>query len=252
MKPVTVLSKGRPNSSLLVNHSGFYVFVEPQEYELYSSRLPQHIIVDIEQNNMGIEYVRNYILSYMPKNGMSSFWQLDDDISAFYSREGTKLTKCSIQEAFEAAEKSFESTGTNLGGLSYRHLAWSAKRELESNCSCLVCIYVSNVYPDILFRGFGGYHSDNDFSMQCIRRGLVVNRNTMFAFSCPVPGTNSGGMKQYYTKTASRRENAADLFVATWGSHIVSKRYNYNSELIGLFIRWKKINSKQQQQSIKF
>jgi hypothetical protein len=103
-------------------------------------------------------------------------------------------------------------------------------------------MYISEINQGIVFRKFGGFFSDNDFSMQCISRRLVVNRNTMFAFSCPVAGTNKGGMKYDIKK----KEEAANLFISVWGNNIVSKRYNHNNEFVGLLIRWKKINASQQ------
>src|SRR5438128_616532 len=112
MEPVAIPSKGRWNSKFLQSNENFFIFVEPQEYDIYKSNLSQHRIVNILQNDMGTMYVRNYIIEYMKFCGIPYYWMIDDDITGFYYREETKLIKCDIDYALSGAEKQFKKSGT--------------------------------------------------------------------------------------------------------------------------------------------
>lgn len=241
MKAIAVPSKGRPDSVLLSKHEGFFVFVEPQDHELYVKNFPQHTIIDICENDMGGTYARNFILEYMEE----SFWQLDDDINGFFYREGKRLIKCSIEYALESAEHQFESVNTNLGALSFRNLAWSCDKDIYTDGACLVCVYISNIPPIFKYRWLGGGEADRDFSMQCIAAGLNVHRTSLYAFNTPVSGKGKGGLEEHYANFNERQEQCYNKLIEFWGEHIVHKELRPDGRLKAR-VNWKALKSKQQ------
>lgn len=241
MLPIAIPSKGRPDSKFLAKHEGFFVFVEPQDVCDYIENFPQHTIVDIGLNNMGAFYVRNYILKYFSNRGRKSLWVLDDDISGFFLRYGTKLCKYDIEVVLDAAEKQFAEAGTNLGALDYRNLAWCAKNDMVENIACNCCIYFNGT-GDMLYRDFGGNNSDKDFSMRCIQEGYKVHKTTLYAISVPQMGTGSGGMEAHY-KSLKRQEDCCDRFVAAWGNEICKKEFKNGVFIVK--VNWRLLKSKQ-------
>lgn len=239
MNQVCVPSKGRAGKSkLLANHTGFIVFVEPQEYYLYVSHFPQHRIVDICENDMGAVYVRNFILEYMEE--FKSFWVLDDDITGFFYREGTRLIKCLIEVVLTNAEVQFDILHTHLGSLEYRNLAWCAKKDFISNTSCNICVYFNDI-KNIKYTDFGGFNGDKDFAIQCILNGLNVHRTTLYAFDAPPMGRGLGGGIDY--SSLVMQELCCDNFVHKWGNQICEKIFKNDRFIVK--VNWKALKSKQ-------
>ena len=80
---IAIPSKGRVG--IMTTHKLFnkdvYIFVEPQEFWLYSEAYPNLNIVDIKQNDQWVAYVRNFILDYFADEDY--LFVLDDDIKQF-------------------------------------------------------------------------------------------------------------------------------------------------------------------------
>lgn len=218
------------------------IVVEPQEYEVYKKTYPNKVL-SLPENNRGIIYARNFIKNYCDENKLGKYWQIDDDITYTYIREGTKLTRVDIVEAITKAQQIFIENGIALGSLEYRQYAWSASKELIENSFC-----DSFVYMDL--EKTSGLHyrentkEDRDFAMQVIRNNQKTARTTIYAFSAPANGSNKGGLKEIFYDIDGAELKTVKNMVYLWGENIcqhIIKKDGRND----LKIHWKNINSKQ-------
>tara|TARA_R110000787_G_scaffold54657_1_gene126942 strand:- start:1016 stop:1789 length:774 start_codon:yes stop_codon:yes gene_type:complete len=254
MNILLIPSKERAEKNYLYNqiqenNVEYKIFVEPQDYNKYIEIHDQKNIVIIEQNNMGIAYVRNSILSWAVSNNIKRYWTLDDDIGSFYHREGTKMIKDNIN-VLEKAEKQFIENDFGIYALEYQQFAWSAgEREFSKNSymDCCVCIDVEKAKKsNIKYRTKFALKEDRDFAMQFIKNGYETARSTLYAFSCPKNGSNKGGLYEVYSYNDREKETAAvKRLIEEWGDHCV-KLIEKKDGRIDAKIFWKKINDKQE------
>lgn len=241
---IYVPSKNRiDNCTTIQNAEGIKlnIVVEPQEYEAYSSKFPEHNIIKLPENNKGITYVRNFIKEYTEELGLDYYWQLDDDITSVYYREGTKLFKTTYADLLKAANQ-FKENKIALGGLEYRQFAWSANKPLVMNSFCDSCVYVDNTLTKgMRYNAYVEGKEDRDFAIQVIKKGLKTARTTLYGFSVPTNGSNEGGLKEIFYDLG-KEEICADRMVEVWGENICQKIVK-DSGRIDVKINWKNINT---------
>jgi len=252
MNPIFIPSKGRAKETHLLkqlnqNNIEFYYFIEPKEIENYIDFLPMKNIINIKQNDMGIAYVRNFILKHAQENKIKRYWTLDDDINNFYNRENTKMIKNDIMVLGEA-ENQFEKNDYGIYGLEYQQFAWSASKDRVENSymDCCVCIDSEKAQEkNIIYRDRLNLKEDRDFAMQFIKAGYNNARSTLFAFSCPKNGSNEGGLSpEYRTGNGEKEERAVERMIEEWGGDVCKKIVKKDGR-IDVKIYWKKINDKQ-------
>jgi hypothetical protein len=225
-------------NSLLIN-----VVVEPNEHEKYKEAFPSFNYIVLPKNDMGITYVRNFIKSYTEQIGLADFWQLDDDLTGLFYREGTKLVRAGI-EVLELAKKQFTENGVALGALEYRQFAWSASKDMVENSFCDSCVYFNNnMTNELRYREYLEGKEDRDFAMQVIKSGNKTGRTTLYAFSSPPNGSNAGGLKEIFYDLG-KEEVCSERMIETWGRDICVPITKDNGRK-DVKIRWDKINSKQ-------
>lgn len=78
---------GKINTHQTFDGHQIILFVEPQDYDAYKQAYPDLMIVNIEKNDQGIAYVRNYILDFMQDR---TFIMADDDIIGLVKRDGLR------------------------------------------------------------------------------------------------------------------------------------------------------------------
>ena len=238
MKPIFIPTKSRydncKTAELFGCLSNLYLVVEPQE--------EMHYII-LPKNNMGLAYARNYILQYAKKMGYDWFWMLDDDISAIYKREGTKLIK-DINALYIAEELISNDTGQIA--LEYKQFAWSANKDYVVNSYADVCVCINvlcAISNKITFRDEVCLKLDRDFTMQIINLGYKVKRTTLSAFNAPKNGSNKGGLKYLYDQK-NKELNDSKKMIELWGDDIC--RLNIKKDgRPDVKIIWKNINKKQ-------
>ncbi|AFM54747.1 hypothetical protein P12024L_27 [Nonlabens phage P12024L] len=248
MENIFIPTKNRVENSTLLKFAEqqkqeVFIVVEPQEYKSYKNTFPNFKYIILPENNGGITYVRNYIKEYSEKNEMDNYWQLDDDITGFFYREGTKLIKDDFSVLSKAAEQ-FKSNSISLGGLEYRQFAWSASKDFVLDSFCDSCVFVDNTKTKGLrYRKYLEGKEDRDFAMQVISLGGKTARTTLYAFSAPANGSNAGGLKEIFYDIG-KEEIAVSRMVEVWGKNIcvpIVKPSGRND----IKIMWKKINSNQ-------
>jgi len=248
MENIFIPTKNRVENSPLLKFaeqqkSSIIVVVEPQDFHKYHERFPHFNYMQLPKNDMGITYVRNYIKEYSEKQQMQNYWQLDDDISGLFYRDGTKLVRSGFEVLLKAKEQ-FLKKGIALGALEYRQFAWSATKEIVENSFCDSCVFVNNEkITDLRYRNYVEGKEDRDFAMQVIKYGHKTGRTTLFAFSSPPNGSNAGGLKEIFYDLG-KEEICVSRMVELWGQNIcvpIVKEGGRND----VKIMWNEINSNQ-------
>jgi len=250
MENIFIPTKNRVDNSPLLKfayseNKKVFVVLEPQEYQKYKNIFPDFKYIILPINNGGITYVRNYIKEYSEKLGLKNYWQLDDDISGFFYREGTKLIRSDFNVLHKAALE-FKQNGFALGGLEYRQFAWSASKNFVINSFCDSCVFVDNTKTiGMRYREYLEGKEDRDFAMQVIASGEKTARTTLFAFSAPANGSNAGGLKEIFYDIG-KEEVSVSRMVEIWGDNICVPIIKPSGRK-DIKIMWKKIGSNQTQ-----
>lgn len=224
--PIFVPSKGRPDSKLLKKlwESGheFKVFVEPQDLKLYVP-LFEDKVVNIEKDDQGITYVRNFIHDYAISQGLAWYWMLDDDIENFYRIVNKRAVKADLSVLAEAQTYFTGRPSVAQASLDYQQFAWSSEKPFKKNGYCDVCVCISaERTKSIKYRDFGipkFIKEDRDFTLQILANGYDTIRIEKYAFSCPKNGSNKGGLYETY-QTNGKEEQSSKKMVETWGPEI--------------------------------
>ena len=189
-------SKARPqtNTYKLFEDVGIGVkhFVEPQDIGFYN--VPN--VVDIEKNDMGISYVRNFMLEYAKKNNHDWIIVCDDDISAFYEYVDGKNIKrdAAIWNDIHnrAKQLPFE-----IHGINNQQLIWTAKQKYAINKNSVEACVLMNV-AKIDWDYDKDTKEDKDFVMKTIQNGHGVVKYLTLGFATPPVGSNKGGLHEKY------------------------------------------------------
>jgi len=245
---IFVPSKNRvANARLLhtANEQNFKltVVIEPQDEVKYKEVFINLNFLILPINNGGITYVRNFIKEYTENNSILQYWQLDDDVTNLYHREGTKMVKDTFDVLNKAAEI-FKTNEVALGGLEYQQFAWSATKEFVNNSFCDVVVYVDNTKTfGLRYRPYLEGKEDRDFAMQVIKHGEKTARTTIYAFAAPANGSNAGGLKETFYDLG-KEQTCVGRMVEIWGQNIcvpITKDNGRND----VKILWNKINDTQ-------
>lgn len=245
---IYIPSKNRlENSTLLkfaeTTQQEITVVVEPQDYGKYKLKYPKFKYLILPKNNGGITYVRNFIKQYTENNSIDNYWQLDDDLTGLFYREGTKLIRTDF-DALKQAQLQFKNNNIALGSLEYRQFAWSATKDIILNSFCDSCVFVDNTkLKGLTYREYVEGKEDRDFAMQVIKLGQKTARTTLFAFSAPANGSNAGGLKEIFYDLG-KELICVNRMVELWGDKICIPIIKENGRN-DIKIIWDKINSNQ-------
>lgn len=220
---IFIATKGRAGKStiiqhLLDEHAPLFLFVEPQEIEAYKKAYPKAVIVNIELNNQGLPFVRQFMLNFANEQGLPLYWNLDDDVQLYRVEDG----KCikSDWSVLRKAEEYFKDDSTVAqAGLEYRQFAWSATKPYSYNsyCDCVVAIK-PHLCANFVFDNNVLLKLDRDFSIQVINAGHKTMKINRYAFSSPENGSNEGGLYDAY-KSGIEEANSKAMELK-WGKHI--------------------------------
>ena len=216
-------SKGRPKTQTykLFQSAGIEVlhFIEPSEIELYDVPGTK---VDIGENDRGIAYVRNFMLSYAKRNGHIHVIVCDDDVTSFGKYIDGKKIKTDASIWLEIFEQ-VRDLPYELVGINYLQFAWRKQKDLSINTAFAeVCVLMNTskihweYQPDVETK------EDRDFCMLGITLGAGVLKFNHFWFSCPSVGTNRGGLQNLYKE---QRDTIATLKMCEkWDPFLTTKR----------------------------
>jgi hypothetical protein len=245
---IFIPTKNRVDNSTLLkfaqdNNQLISAVVEPQDYEKYKIKYPNFNYLVLPINNGGITYVRNYIKEYTENNSIQNYWQLDDDLTGLFYREGTKLIRTDF-DALKQAQEQFINNSISLGSLEYRQFAWSANKNIVLNSFCDSCVFVDNTNLfGLRYKEYVEGKEDRDFAMQVIKLGKKTGRTTLYAFSAPANGSNAGGLKEIFYDLG-KEKICVQRMIEIWGENIcipIIKENDRND----IKIMWNKINTNQ-------
>lgn len=189
-------------------------FIEPAQYDDYD--VPNK--VNIQQNNQGISYVRNFILEYAKLNNIEWVIMCDDDVTEFGYAQNNK---CIISDATiwnKVMEKAVK-LPFNIYGLNYRQHAWHEKKEYSINKSFVeVCVLINVKSIDWKYRHEFNLKEDRDFILQCIKYGQGCVKFLKLFYNCPGVGKNVGGLNDDYKQ--KKDHDAAKKLAYEWRPHI--------------------------------
>jgi hypothetical protein len=216
---VCIPTKGRAetNTYQLFEKAGFtvYHFIEPQEYDEYD--VPNKI--NIKQNDMGISYVRNFMLSWCKQKKLKWSWFCDDDILHFgrFNGKTTKTDANELWEVYEIAKKlPFE-----MVGIGTRAFSWTAKKNISINSNFVEGCVMLHV-EKINWKYRDNTKEDRDFCLQCIAKGHGIIRFNKIFYDTPVVGSNKGGLNEWYNSKLDYE--ASKKLVLTWSPWIKLKQ----------------------------
>jgi hypothetical protein len=216
----------------------FIHFIEPQEFDSYD--VPNKI--NIEQNDKGIVYVRNFMLDYARQHNHDWIIICDDDVTGFGIFNG-KTVNLGAKIWFEIFEKASK-LPFELVGINYTQHAWHEKTSYSINRKYAeVCVLINTKNITWKYREQFKFKEDRDFALQTIKRGSGTLRFNHYWFACPNVGTNSGGLHEDYK--AKRDEEAAIKMVKEWHPFLTLQskngRIDIKSDIKGFASHYKKV-----------
>jgi hypothetical protein len=144
--PIFIASKKRAGDSKILTdlnekNANAFIFVEPQEVNIYCQNYKNLKVININENNKGLPYVRQFMLNYAFENLYDLYWNLDDDVT-LYKVENGKCIKTDYKCLYEAEIFFAKDNTIAQAGLEYRQFAWGATKNYSFNsyCDCVVAI----------------------------------------------------------------------------------------------------------------
>jgi glycosyltransferase involved in cell wall biosynthesis len=212
-------------------------FIEPQEIELYN--VPNK--VNIQKNNGGISYVRNFMLNYAKENKHDWIIMCDDDVTDFGEAINNKCITTSANVWNSIYDKA-KSLPFEIYGLNYRQHAWHETKNYSINKSFVeVCVLLNVKNIKWSYRGEFNLKEDRDFVLQTIKYGNgVVKFNKLF-YNAPALGKEGGLYNEYKLK---KDEDSAKKMCQEWHPFITlkrkGKRIDIKTDIKALAIHFKK------------
>lgn len=160
--------------------------------------------INIEQNERGITYCRNYMLDFARRNDIQFFACCDDDINQFGRvKDGRAVRGVNADDLIQPFVL-FKKSGAALAGINLRQFAWSEKKSIRVNAGKVVTCAFLNMGL-ISWRYREDTKEDLDFTMQCLnnRQNFLFFAKTFF--NAPAIGTNSGGLHSSYIANVDAR-----------------------------------------------
>lgn len=232
-------------ANLIGNYKNLFLVVEPQEYKEYRINYPNFNILQLPEDDKGLAYARNWVKLFTIRGAIKQYWLLDDDISYFYKREGTKLIRNNYDDTLLDAQNYFVDNNVACGALEYRQYAWSSNKRGVYNSFCDSAVFIDNKLTDGIWCNEElKLKIDRDFCIKVISSGNKTCRDTMNAFSVPPNGSNKGGLKEIAYDQKDTELNACKKMIEIWGDDIcrhILKPDGRND----LKINWKNINNNQ-------
>lgn len=179
--PIYIISKGRWKSRLTSRalekrKIPYYIVIEPQEFEKYSSVIDKSKILVLPFSNLGQGSIpaRNWVWEDSIKKGYKRHWILDDNLEYFARlnknvkyRTTDGASFCAIEDFVERYEN------VPMAGMQYEFLA-KRKDKLSPfilNTRIYSVILLSNQIPH---RWRGRYNEDTDLSLRILKDGFCT------------------------------------------------------------------------------
>jgi hypothetical protein len=196
--PIYVITKGRWEKTLTIDTLedmgiNFFICVEPNEYENYSSnpKIDKNKILVLPENfsekKQGGIPVRNFVWEHSVERGFPKHWIIDDNISWFYRWNDNQQKKVRDGVFFRIMED-FSDRYTNLGLVSCQYNSFipsidTGRQQFILNTRTYSCILINTELLDqrLEDRWRGTYNEDTDLTLRVLSTGdlCTVNFNSL-------------------------------------------------------------------------
>lgn len=259
---ICIPSKGRPtNIKTLDLLRGYqkekiFIFVEPQDYENYKRcNEDRATIINIRNNDMGISYVKNFILK--SKRDIDYLWMIDDDIICLHSRikfnsikkyyhlNGIKEPK----KIIEILQECYNDYKNNYNeyiqyGIPFRRDNVFVKENYKENDRiCAFSLYNIKIIKELnlSFDNNCKVFEDYDFIAQYLLKGYKNIVNYKYAFS-PIAFTkNNGGLENFY-KDSEKSKKVCEYLLKKYEGYATMK-YKEKINFYQIYLKWSKIKN---------
>lgn len=212
--PIYIPSKARSNNCITPNNlykydfNSFKIVIEPQDYKKYKNYFNENNLLQLNKNDMGIAYVRQFIKNH--SSNYSFHWQLDDDLR-FKKRINNKNVPYNPIEMFCEVENYIDRhSNIGLAGLRNSVFAFSQKNDIAYNKQIASCVLV-NTNTKCKYRK--DTIEDTDYSMQILSEGYCTIIFNRLLYDNPPQGKVRGGNSViHHSKITELQKN----LVKTW------------------------------------
>lgn len=222
---IYIPSKGRPTtvkSPTTLNGLNYILVVEPQDYEAYCKIYPTRHLLQMDKNNQGLAYVRNFIKKYSSGIGEVKHWQIDDDIEGFKLRKQTsdrneKVNAITCLSIVEYCTDMFSNVA--ISGINSDIFAFSRTRAVQKNKLTCQCVLVDNTV-----NGEWGYDGAEDwhYTLSVLEDGYCTLAFDHLMTYSPAPGKNPGGCTNIHYADHVLKP-LLQAFVQRWPSRFLIK-----------------------------
>jgi hypothetical protein len=175
--PIYIISKGRYEKTLTADNFNksninFLIAVEPQEYDLYCTKLGANNVLKLPFSNLGLgSYpARNYCWEHSLKNGYKYHWIFDDNIIEFKKWiNGKRKHIDDLLSAFLYIENHAKKTNIDILGFEEPNFVVKPpKNPFKYNCHVYSAMLIKN---DLSYRWRLKYNEDVDLCLQVLHNG---------------------------------------------------------------------------------
>lgn len=227
---IYILSKGRAGRCKtvdLLKNTGlkYKLVVEPQDYDLYCSEYSSDFVIQMDENNMGVSYVRNFIKKYSTKLGEKYHWQLDDDISRFLIRKKgtTKNILSTPLICISVAEYCTDMfSNISISGICSSTYAFSKKYAVQSNRLAYQCMLINN-NTEIEFANLRA-GVDWDYTLRSLEHGYCTLAFYHIMQESAPTGVFSGGNTEI-AYIGNKRKLSYESFIELWPGRFSIKEF---------------------------
>lgn len=198
---IYIPSKGRATtnkSTMTLIGLNYKLVVEPQDYETYCKVYPKDVIIQMDKNDQGLAYVRNFIKEYSRGIGETKHWQIDDDIEGFKIRKHNinKNEKVSSLVCLSIAEMTSDMfSNVAITGINPDVFAFARTVSIQKNKLTCQCVLVdNNIDASWEYDGAEDWH----YTLSVLERGYCTLAFHHLMTYSPAPGKNSGGCKDIH------------------------------------------------------
>jgi hypothetical protein len=193
---IYIPSKGRATTIKTTNTLkglNYILVVEPQDYDAYCKvHSPNHLL-QMDENDQGLAYVRNFIKQYSRSIGELRHWQIDDDIEGFKVRKqntdkNEKVTAITCLSIVEHCTDMF--TNVAISGINSDVFAFSRRHAVQKNKLTCQCVLVDNTIDgEWAFGGIEDWH----YTLTVLKNGHCTLAFDHLMTNSPAPGKYPGG-----------------------------------------------------------
>lgn len=199
MFPIYIPSKGRAQNlktARLLDGLSFDIVVEPQDVKAYRDAGYEQHILALPEDNKGLAYARNWIKEHSKWLGEKYHWQLDDDIKSFlYRADGKPVEHVCSFNALTIVETHVKKY-SNIGQAGLNQNSWPPTTDIKIN-NLPVQAVLNNNAVCASYRDRQPLE-DFDYTLQVLSEGWCTMMFDRLRTSCPVTGTNEGGLFETY------------------------------------------------------